>query len=383
MFQPQAIASNLKKIRSAKGLSQHGLAAALGVSPQTVSKWECGRGIPDIENLCLLSEILGVSVDTLLGGASVGRKVMIGIDGGGSKTEFILFSEDGAILGRTMRGGCSPTIIGLEACAELLSDGIRELMLVHSGVSAIFIGGAGCYTDHNGEKIKALLQKSYPQIKMECRSDIMNVILAASDGQDCVAAICGTGVSAFVYKDDNLRLFTGWGYMLDRYGSGYCIGRDALSAVLEASVGLGEPTALSQAVTKKLGKTAEQAIGELYRGGVSAVAAFAPCVFAAYEEKDAVAERILRKNAAYLASVITKAAADGACRRVIVSGGLITANEKYAAMVREGLPPSLSMIVGRLPQCIGSCIGAARLVGLEGGVLRESLLAAYQKEFES
>jgi transcriptional regulator with XRE-family HTH domain len=137
MFLVQEFSKNVKRFRTLKGISQHGLAAALGVSPQTVSKWECGRGVPDIENLCLLAQLLGVSVDALLDGSLGKKKIMIGIDGGGSKTEFLLFTEDGMILGRALRGGCSPTIIGLEACADLLADGIEELLAVHSGVSAV------------------------------------------------------------------------------------------------------------------------------------------------------------------------------------------------------------------------------------------------------
>lgn len=53
--------------------------------------------MPDIENLCLIAEILGVSLDVLLSRSSENQKVMMGIDGGGTKTEFIMFNEDGGL----------------------------------------------------------------------------------------------------------------------------------------------------------------------------------------------------------------------------------------------------------------------------------------------
>ena len=380
MFLIQEFSKNVKRYRLAKGISQHGLASALGVSPQTVSKWECGRGVPDIENLCLLARLLGTSVDALLDGSLDKKKVMIGIDGGGSKTEFLLFTEDGIILGRALRGGCSPTIIGLEACVTLLEDGITELLSVHSDVASIFVGSAGFYTDDNGEKVKARLKKHYPRIEIECRSDIVNVIYAAACESDCLAAICGTGTSVFCWENEKLSLFTGWGYMLDKHGSGYAIGRDALSAALEASVGLRENSLLTDTVEEKLGMPLADAVGEVYRKGVSFVAAFAPTVFRAHERGDQSATEILETNASYFAYLITEAARrTPTASTLIVSGGLITGQPVYADMVKKNLPASLSVIMGHLPQCIGACLGAAALLGLRSNVLRDALVASYKE----
>ncbi|MBQ5318742.1 MAG: helix-turn-helix transcriptional regulator [Oscillospiraceae bacterium] len=42
MLNLQALSANIKMYRKAKGISQNALAAALSISPQSVSKWECG-----------------------------------------------------------------------------------------------------------------------------------------------------------------------------------------------------------------------------------------------------------------------------------------------------------------------------------------------------
>lgn len=56
----------LQRLRKQKGLSQEKLAEPLGVSRQTVSKWELGESLPETENLKQLHRIFGVSIDYLL-----------------------------------------------------------------------------------------------------------------------------------------------------------------------------------------------------------------------------------------------------------------------------------------------------------------------------
>lgn len=59
---------NLKILRKQKGLSQEALAMRLNVTRQTVSKWEKNLSVPDADMLVRLSEVLEVSVSSLLGG---------------------------------------------------------------------------------------------------------------------------------------------------------------------------------------------------------------------------------------------------------------------------------------------------------------------------
>lgn len=58
----------LLDMRKKNGLSQEDLANQIGVSRQTVSKWESGQSYPEAEKLMLLSEQFSVSVDYLLKG---------------------------------------------------------------------------------------------------------------------------------------------------------------------------------------------------------------------------------------------------------------------------------------------------------------------------
>lgn len=60
------IANRLVQLRKDKGLSQEDLADKLGISRQSVSKWERAESSPDTDNLICLAQIYGVSLDELL-----------------------------------------------------------------------------------------------------------------------------------------------------------------------------------------------------------------------------------------------------------------------------------------------------------------------------
>ena len=54
------------KLRTQKQLSQEELAQALGVSRQSISKWETGGAVPELEKLVRLSQVFGVTLDQLV-----------------------------------------------------------------------------------------------------------------------------------------------------------------------------------------------------------------------------------------------------------------------------------------------------------------------------
>ena len=56
----------LTALRKQAGLSQEQLANRLGVTRQSVSKWESGAALPELVKLISLSEMFGVSVDYLV-----------------------------------------------------------------------------------------------------------------------------------------------------------------------------------------------------------------------------------------------------------------------------------------------------------------------------
>ncbi len=56
----------LKEIRKKEGISQEQLAERIGVTRQAITKWETGKGLPDIENMVIIAEIFKMTIDELL-----------------------------------------------------------------------------------------------------------------------------------------------------------------------------------------------------------------------------------------------------------------------------------------------------------------------------
>ena len=59
-------AEKLKSLRTKNGYSQEELAEALNVSRQAITKWESGKGLPDIQNLIAISDLFDVTLDSLM-----------------------------------------------------------------------------------------------------------------------------------------------------------------------------------------------------------------------------------------------------------------------------------------------------------------------------
>lgn len=66
--------STIKSLREKRGLTQSQLGQRIGVGDKAVSKWETGRGLPDITLMEPLAQALGVSVIELLSGDHVTNK---------------------------------------------------------------------------------------------------------------------------------------------------------------------------------------------------------------------------------------------------------------------------------------------------------------------
>lgn len=56
----------LKQLRTKNEYSQEQLAEMLNVSRQAITKWESGKGMPDISNIKMIASLFGVTLDSLL-----------------------------------------------------------------------------------------------------------------------------------------------------------------------------------------------------------------------------------------------------------------------------------------------------------------------------
>lgn len=381
MFINNKLSENLKTYRKAKNMSQSELAQLLNISSQSISKWECGTAFPDVEKLCFLSEIFNVTIDTLIGHENNQMKIMIAVDGGGTKTEFVMFSEDGVIIEHQKLGPCNPNSIGIENSAKTLIQGIDNLLNTCANVSAVYIGAAGFLLGNNASKVLSLLTKKYPNIKIKCATDILNVIPSANIDEDCIAVICGTGSSVLVKNKDSLKTVEGWGYLIGKKGSGFDIGRDAIYSALAHTEGLGKPTKITELILSKTEKTVYGLLEEVYKESPSFIASFAPIVFDAYRSGDEVAKEILESNAKHLAFVINHAYRNYSNgNKVVLSGGLFINNDMFVELVSKYLDKNLQALVPIYPQIYGASILCAQICGVDTTNLKNNFMNSYNRK---
>ncbi len=256
-------------------------------------------------------------------------KYLLGIDGGGTKTEFLLTDLGERKIKQIVLGTSNPVNVGTENCKSVLRQGICEMCngLNYAEIS-VFAGLAGSGSDD----IKAEIHRFLGEFQFGAYSngsDADSALEAALKGENGVAVIMGTGIVAFGCSDGKLHRTGGRGYMIDKGGSGFCFGSDALNSAFEFIDGRGGSEKILKLVENKLGKSLENSVSEIYSGGATYVSSFAPVVFDAYEHGDAEAERIIDRNAREAAKIINGArkSMNNNDKKIVICGGLCKQKE--------------------------------------------------------
>ena len=115
------LGEKIYNLRTAKNLSQGDLAEMLGVSRQSISKWENSSAMPDLEKIIKLSDIFEVSIDELVKGDATLSGKQANTAGAAPKVEYVQVVQKQTIEGRKIAG------IILFCMAFLLTFGILLL----------------------------------------------------------------------------------------------------------------------------------------------------------------------------------------------------------------------------------------------------------------
>ena len=352
----EVFAERLKNRRVFCGLTQSELADALGVTPQSISKWERGHSAPDIDNLIELAHVLKLTVDELVCDTDK-KRVFLAIDGGGTKTEVALFGEDGHIIRHTRTGSTNINAVGEESALKELRSGI-DRVLRSERPELVFAGISGSSLHRNAEILKSSVQSRLPGVSVVVKPDIFNVIHSCRGADKCIAVICGTGSCVFAYDGEELKRYGGWGYLFGDVGSGYEIGKEVLRRCFAYDDGILRPSLLTELAEKRIGGRAIDNLHSFYTGTRDAVAAFAPIAFEAAKGGDKSAQQIIENNISDLAELI--AAADNGSDTVIVSGGLTGNREVIEPMLKSRLPKNVRLVFPTFPQIYGAALAAIK-----------------------
>lgn len=157
--------------------------------------------------------------------------IFIGIDGGGTKTKFTAFSEEGDELDSLVLGSCHFMQVNDEAMKLILKEGIETLCKQYSNKEFFVCAGMGGYgrDERIRKRIEDVYQTILPCGNYKLYSDAEIAVAGALGSHEGIVVIAGTGSIAFSKIDNQFNRAGGWGYILGDEGSAYWLGKKALS----------------------------------------------------------------------------------------------------------------------------------------------------------
>lgn len=116
-------AKQIKQLRAANQLTQEQLARQLNVSRQTISSWETGRNLPDLEMVVVLAKLFEISLDTLILGDDKMENKLI---------------DDGNLVNKSRNNRVSLSLIVIGVICFLIKALIKTKVLADGTLSEPF-----------------------------------------------------------------------------------------------------------------------------------------------------------------------------------------------------------------------------------------------------
>ncbi|WP_082528348.1 BadF/BadG/BcrA/BcrD ATPase family protein [Devosia sp. Root105] len=298
---------------------------------------------------------------------SPSQAIIVGIDGGGSKTLIASADRGGQLISLERGRGTSP----------LESPGWREALaeLARPFAGASGLAGVAAALPAYGEVEAAstaqrqAIGELFGAAPQRLLNDVDAANIGAFAGGPGILILAGTGSMAWARDPaGNSHRTGGWGEVIGDEGSGYWIGNRVLGAISKALDERAAPTALVDAVFDRLGLASADGLNDLVgwasRLGEARmqIAALAPLALALAEQGDPTAGAIVDAAAAELALHVRTLERRLAAPTMAWSfaGGLFASPALRRAVTRHvGRPPSLP----RLPPVGGALLAAAQHLG--------------------
>jgi glucosamine kinase len=263
------------------------------------------------------------------------------VDGGGSKTVAVVLDGHGHVCGRGRAGGANYHAVGVEKAVERVRKAARQAMMEAGGAlpcAAAWVGLAGIDAPVDDHALSPHLRMLAGTVRLTNDAELL---LGALDRAIGVALVAGTGTIALGRDAHGTCVrASGWGHILGDEGSGYDLGHSALQAATRAADGRGPQTSLLERIVATWQLPGPIALIEHVHSHAdktkALVASLAPAVFAAAQEGDAVAARIIRRAAADLAQAALTVARKldlPESLPLALGGSLLTQHPEFCEMI--------------------------------------------------
>ncbi len=281
------------------------------------------RGVSVTDARRLLQRAQGRLRDALEAGTAVETKasraneltVVLGVDGGGSKTLVWLVDangEDAPPRGVGQAGPSNPMVVGWHAALANIDRAIGRAFaaaeIARQPVSAVCLAVAGTAREAEQQRLESWVGNRHIAEQIVTTHDALPVLAAGTTGGFGIALISGTGSFAFGRNEQGTTARAGgWGQQLGDDGSGYAIARAGLQAVTRAHDGIGPATQLTETLLQTLEIATVMDLREVLSGDefdARRLASLAPLVVTAAEAGDPPATAIVDEAARGLSALV-------------------------------------------------------------------------------
>lgn len=307
-------------------------------------------------------------------------KTFLGVDGGGTKTRFLLIDETGRVLASHLEGPAYYLEIGLDQLREMLARGVGRTLsqgqVREEDLSHAFLGLPAYGEDSKLlPALDAAPLQALPHRRYRCDNDMVCGWAGALAGADGINIVSGTGSIAYGEFAGRKARAGGWGELFSDEGSSYWLAREGLRLFSRMSDGRSPRGPLYEHVRRHFALASDLDLcAAIYGREIAQRSQFARLsrlVTAAAAEGDAGALGLLGRATQELADIV-----DAVRRQLQIPADAFIPVSSSGGMfqpgngLREALASELQrrcaqyrFIDARLPPDVGAAIQAARLNG--------------------
>ena len=305
--------------------------------------------------------------------------IFLGVDGGGSKTAYVLVDDQGAVLASAEGASCYYFGAGLGLVRQVLTEGVSDILqqarVDADDIDHAFFGLPG-YGEATGDT--AELDRIPAEIlghgRYECDNDMVCAWSGSLGGRDGINVISGTGSMTYGRRGALGCRVGGWGELIGDEGSAHWIGLQALNAFSRMSDGRLPTGPLQSIVRNELQLENDLDVVSLLidgtAGGRARIAALARSVSDAAEAGDEASQGILAQAGDELAQLVATTRTrlgfdDDETVPVSFSGGVFSSARVLAAFAAA--LNALSVRIDLRPPLLSPVLGAAVFAARQAG----------------
>jgi N-acetylglucosamine kinase-like BadF-type ATPase len=286
--------------------------------------------------------------------------LIVGVDGGSSKTDVVLASTDG--LPRAYLrgpGSSSHGPRGSAGCVDVVASIVERLPFDPPAERGVFLL-CGADVPADLDELSRLIGERGWVRDAVVDNDTFALLGAGTDRADAVAVICGSGINCVGRNAAGaVARYPSLGWETGDWGGAEALGGEALFLANRAVDGRGEPTALVAVVERHFGKpVVDVGIDVHYGRDDVRLGDLAPAIVEAAADGDAVAGALVQRLADEIVALVERTLRDLELddADVVLGGGMLARRGFLFDLVARALP--LAPVVPELPPVAGAVLAA-------------------------